>query len=176
MDLRYLTELQIDYISDLDYVDILNLSMVNKYFTSLTTNNILLRATLNNKNEDIIISANFDIGAALNSLFQIVKTYISITNKPFEDHIKRLIYREIYQNLGNHILVYWYINNEDQQNISHDYKSEIEIESTLFEINYPKIFIDYINPSISKLMETYERKSLECFAHLTFLLRDLLFV
>ena len=71
-------EMDISYLSTLDYIDLINLCKISGY-RDICNNNTLLKKILINKNIDIILAKNLDIIKALNDIYmQFGKIFYSI--------------------------------------------------------------------------------------------------
>ena len=66
-NLQYITSLDIDYLSTLDYVDLRTLCQTNKYFSHICINNQLLRQILYDKT-NIIFPKDYNISQLLKNL------------------------------------------------------------------------------------------------------------
>lgn len=81
--LSYITQLNIDYLSKLDYIDLKNLCASGSQFTTICTDNIILRQIISNRNVDINIVPNFNIAETLNDIYGKLQKLITL-NFPLE--------------------------------------------------------------------------------------------
>lgn len=141
LELQYISKLGINYLSKLDYVDISNLSRVNKFFDNTCNDNEFLRNLLYVKNINMELPLDFDINLAMKDIdYQMEKIYSLnypfdmifpkwIDKKLFKEHMKRVIYVEIYFGL-NGIIYDHLTKNIDVSNINEIYISRSRISLT----------------------------------------------
>ena len=117
-----ITRLQINYFQQLDFIDIIALSQINKAWYEVC-NNDLLRNIIYSKNDDIDIPRNFDIMPTLqviyNQLSDILHEYHPKNSLPNWIIYEKFIINMIYKMLNEFIdmLTYDfedYINNNDE--------------------------------------------------------------
>lgn len=191
-DLYQITQMHIDYISNLDYIDLRNLCSTNKQFATVCKDNTILRSILYNSNKYIKLPPNFDIAGALDELWHLIRDIIDdqyptlnditwINKKEFINQQRRFYYNSIYVALLNMMADDGYNETTFYQGIKlFINKSTINIiegqgkkPNELLKIILPPLFTEYIGYSI--LNWTYNSKK-EGVTGLVDLVLDLFFL
>ena len=82
---QLLTNFNMDmsYLSTLDYIDMRNLCISSKQLSYICKDNTILRSIIYNKNKNVIILPNFDISSALKDIYASIQKIIDV-NYPEE--------------------------------------------------------------------------------------------
>lgn len=76
-------DMDINYLSTLDYVDMKSLCISSKQLSYICKDNKVLRSIIYNKNDNVEISPNFDISSALKDIYSAIQKIIDV-NYPEE--------------------------------------------------------------------------------------------
>ena len=166
--MQAITQLGIDYLSTLDYIDLTNLCRTNKQFATICDDNVYLRRILFNTNDSIYIPPNFDIALAMKQLDNEVEKLFYKNYPPSEQpyprwineelfitHMKKIIYDQVYNDLEYYIQDAY---SEDELFIGDVVELELSIALafTSILINFESYFDDEIKNS--KLFDVIENK------------------
>lgn len=206
--LKEIAELEIPYFEELDYIDIKNLCKANKSYNKLC-NNKTLRKILYDRNSGIVIDPRFDIKYALDAIDKAIEDYFYtlyprnwkypafIDEDALKDHIKRIIYDEMYSFIYSDIVNNYSNDSYSIENLFEDNwtsyqikfsRNDIEIPFTSgiydveigkinYQIDMPIILLDYIKESMIKyFLEPNFDEDRDFNSGLEMLLKDLLFI
>ena len=144
--LYLITQMNIDYLSKLNYIELRTLASTNKQFATICMDNRTLRNIIYNRNIDLpILPHNYDISAALDELYNLVRHIITIdypknklpvwVNKDlFIQEIKIEIYNNIFVSLLNYfydLSTYYY---SDEINKCLDQGIELRVNKSAYNL------------------------------------------
>lgn len=71
-------DMDINYLSTLDYVDMTSLCISSKQLSYICKDNKILRSIIYNKNDNVEILPNFDISSALKDIYNAIQKIIDV--------------------------------------------------------------------------------------------------
>ena len=87
-------DMDMNYLSTLDYIDIRNLCISSKQLSYICNDNTLLRSIIYNKNNNVKISPNFNISGALKDIYASIQKLID-DNYP-EETLPRWVNKKLF--------------------------------------------------------------------------------
>lgn len=166
--LYMITEMNIDYLSKLNYIELKNLSYTNKKFVTICNDNSMLRNILYNKNDKINLPPNYNIATAVNELYNLIREFIHkdypddkypkwVNVELFMDEIKRYTYDKLFVSLINYLYVKYRLDEKLDNIITLDiHQSFINLDQSwawledIYTITLPSKVTEYLNFSLSE--------------------------
>lgn len=141
-ELRDVTQLGIDYLTDLDYVDLKNLCSANQYYNNTICNdNTILRQILYNTVSELYLPANFNIANALDELYASIKLLVN-DNYPSDMYYPKWVNRNL---LIDDVIRKIYV---DLYHIITELFYEIKVTN---KINIVDTIIDVVNTNLKEV-------------------------
>ena len=178
--LQDISQMDISYLSNLDYIDISNLCNTSKRYMKVCNDNIILRNLIYARNDEVDITPNFNIARALKDIYNTITEIIDVNypeeilpkwvNKEiFKDDMMKKVRADFVYNLADDIFNSYIDNNEyiiRNVKISKSilafplYLPAIdEIDIDVEQLNIPNTiimpqsFIEYIIPTLNKVVK-----------------------